>query len=139
MIDIENIVIDKIDTAVKSVYGTAAVYGSTVESPETFPCVAVQESNNVTLTTTQDIALTEHNAMVTYQIDIYSTEGKSQAKQLLDIVDMAMQEMKFTRTQCGRTPNFDRTVYRITARYTVIVAEPVTDNDGNMHYQVYRR
>lgn len=139
MIDIENLVIDKIDTAVKAVFGTATVYGTAVEAPESFPCVTVQETDNATVTASQDIALLEHHARVNYQIDIYSTAGKSQAKQILDIVDTTMQNMKFTRTMCGRTPNIDRTIYRITIRYTAIVGEPITDNGGNITYPMFRR
>lgn len=139
MIDIENLVIDRIDTAVKAVFGTATVYGTSVEAPESFPCVTIQETDNATVTASQDIALLEHHARVNYQIDIYSTAGKSQAKQILDIVDTTMQTMKFTRTMCGRTPNIDRTIYRITIRYTAIVGEPITDNSGNITYPMFRR
>jgi hypothetical protein len=63
---------------------------------------------------------------------------KQTAKRIADIVDTAMQNLKFTRTMSGQTPNIDRTIYRYTMRYEAIVQKG-EDIDGVITYQMFHR
>lgn len=141
MIDIENIVINTIKTAVQTAYPTCTVYGVYVEAPSSFPCVSIVEDDNYTYLQTQDEALQEHQANVMYSINVFSNlsaGAKEQAKAIMAVIDTAMQNMKFTRTVRSQIPNVDRTIYRVVARYTAIVGEPQII-DGNTVYQMYRQ
>lgn len=142
MIDIENKVLTNVFNAVQSEYPDAACYGEYVETAASFPCVTLYESDSQTYTRSLDENLHEHHAIVTYECNVYSDLAygkKEQAKLIADIVDRIMQSMKFVRVMRSQIPNMDRTIYRVTMRYEAIVGEPITETDGNITYQLYRR
>lgn len=141
MIDIEPLVFTTVATALRSEFSGISVYGETVDVPASFPCVMLIEEDNTTLRETQDDELTEHHATLMYSVNVYSNLAsgrKVQAKQIMDVIDEAMQGMKFTRTMRSQTPNQERDIYRITARYTAIVERGIADGDDTV-YQMYRR
>ena len=135
MIDIYPIVFTNIDTAL-----TNKATVSNVEQPvsETFPYVTVEEIFNRTYTESQDESLYEHHARVGYAVNVYSNVSDTEAREIMDIADLAMQGMKFTRTQLQPTQNIDHTLHRYTATYEAVVAEPVTSGNDTT-YQMYRR
>ena len=143
MILIENLIVDKVNTALstlKQTYPTLTVVSEYVEAMETFPLVSVVEEDNYTHLETQDAELKDHAVNVAFSVNIYTNDQnkKSTAKTIASAVDAEMLNNLFTRTFMGQTPNVDRTVYRITMRYTAVVAEPETE--GNViTYQMYRK
>lgn len=142
MIDIENLIVNKVNTAVatlKNTYPKLRVVSDYIETSETFPLISVVESDNYTHLATQDAALVDHAANVAFEINIFANDSKkkSTAKKIAAAVDAEMLNNLFTRTFMGQTPNVDRTVYRITMRYTAVVW-PVVDGN-NTTYQMYRR
>lgn len=141
MIDVESLVFDKVATAIRTAYPNAYVVGEYVEAPSTFPCVCIVEDSNTTYTRSQDNALSENHANLMYSVDVFSnkqTGKKLEAKAIAKIADEELQKLKMTRTFMGQTPNVDRSIYRITARYTVVVAKGVTSGETTT-YQVYRK
>lgn len=143
MIDIENIVVNNVIDALSTAYSSAApvVYSEYVEGPSELPCVTIYEANNSTHRLSQDNYLQEHNVNVMYEVNVYCADEinkKATAKAIADVVDTAMQNMKFTRTIRSQIPNVDRTIYRITMRYTAVVGEPFTVGSVET-YQVYRQ
>ena len=145
MIDIENIVIDTVKNAVMSAYSTLYpglnVQGQSVDVPSGFPCVTVEEIGNTTYEPTQDESLVEHEATVTYAINVYANETsnkKSVAKKIANTVDQTMQGMNFTRLLKTPTPNVDRSIYRITMRYEAVVGTKV-GSGSSAYYPIYRR
>lgn len=142
MIDIENLIVDKVNTALaplKQTYPKLKVISEYVETMAEFPLISVVEEDNYTHLATQDAALEDHAANVMYSVNIY-THGKNKksiAKAIANVVDNEMLNNLFTRTFMGVTPNVDRTVYRITMRYTAVVAAPIMEN-GETIYQMYR-
>ena len=132
MIDIENIVINTVAEAVWVSFPNADVTSDYNPTPETFPCVFIYEASNTAHTQTFDDALKDNNANVMYQVDIFAL-NKADAKSIRDIVDTAMQGMKFTRDYSAPTLNVDRTIKRYTSRYTAVVSEL-----KNNKYQMYR-
>lgn len=123
MIDLENQVFNYVTNALRAVYGDdISISGEYVEVPERFPFVSLVEDDNSSVVTTLDRQL-ETVANLMYTANVYSnlkTGKKSQAKAILDIVDASMMELGFTRTMRNQLPNIDRTIYRVTARYTKI-------------------
>ena len=126
MIDIENAVINKVTIDVRSqflsTYPVLKVYSITPERPESFPCIVVEMISDITAKKTLEFGkTTENHADVTFQVDVYTNNGidrKETAKTIFDFVDITMQNMGFVRILATPTPNIDRTVYRITGRYT---------------------
>lgn len=150
MIEVENLVFNTVVTAVESAFSTdypgLVCYGEYVAAPSSFPCVCLVEDDNYRYTSSDDEQLQEHHANLMYTCNIYTnnTDGKKMlAKTIADVVDDAMTGMKFTRTMMNQLPNIDRSIYRITMRYTAVVGEPITvSTEGNVTtttYSVYRK
>lgn len=141
MIYIENKVIDTIQTALLSASISATVTSEFDPSPAEFPHVYARETGNSTYRRTQDTSLLEHHATVRFRVEVFSNKtsgGKEEVKTILNVIDLAMQNMKFTRTSSNFIPNYDRTITRAYADYTAVVQEGV-GKDGNTVFQMYRR
>lgn len=143
MIDIENLIVDKINKAVaplRTKYPKLKVISEYVEMSAEFPVVCVVEEDNYTHLNTQDAELQEHEVNVMYAVYVYTTgpNRKSAAKAIANVVDTEMQNNLFTRTMMSQVSNVDRTVYRMIMRYTAVVAAPVVDGD-TITFQMYRR
>lgn len=141
MIDIENIVINTIYAALTDAGISAEVSSVYKDTPETFPHVYARQIDNATLRSTQDTSLLEHHASVRFRVDVFSNKSvgaKEEVKTIANVVDLAMQTMKFTRAAFNFIPNYDRTVVRAYADYTAIVGEGRDVNGVTVH-QMYRR
>lgn len=126
MIDIENEVFNTVVNALRAVYGDGiSVYGEYVEAPERFPSVSLVEDDNREIEENKTLArLPETASQLMYTANVYSnlTSGKkTQAKAIMDIVDDCMRNFGFIRTMRSQLPNVDRTIYRVTARYTKVI------------------
>ena len=125
MIDIENQVFNTVVNALRASYNGISVYGEYIETPSSFPCVTLVEDDNseiVSNTTLYRNPETASNLM--YTANVYSnlkTGKKAQAKAIMDVVDTQMRNMGFSRTMRSQLPNVDRTIYRVTARYTRVI------------------
>ena len=141
MIDIENIVLNTVYEALKAEYPNITFYGEYVEAPASFPCVCLVEDDNSTYQASQDTSLQENNAELLYTLNVYSNKQigkKAEAKKIANMADMVMQNMKFTRTMLSQIPNVDRSIYRVTARYSAVVAKGTEDGENTV-FQMYRR
>ena len=141
MIDIENLVIDKVFRAVNAAYPNAVCYSEYVEMPEAFPCVTIYEADNRSYRPSDDNQLSDHQCSVMYEINVYSdkqTGKKAEAKAIADIVDATMLSMKFSRNMRSQIPNQDRTIYRVTMRFEAVVGEPIVTDNGTTILQMYR-
>lgn len=126
MIDIENAVVNKITVDVRtqylSTYPKIRVGSIPPETPEQFPFISVEMISDTTTRNTLEFGKpTENHADLVFQIDVFTNDGntkKQTAKKLFNFVDLTMQNMGFVRTMATPTPNIDRTIYRITGRYT---------------------
>lgn len=137
MIDVENMVLTAVKTAVKTEYPNATIKSEKQDVPSSFPFVSIVEEDNTSYRKTQDDVSKEHHAEVMYEVNVYSNKqngSKTEAKKIMSIVDDTLQGIKFTRIMKLPTPNKDNSIYRITARYTAVIA----DRNGDI-YQVYRK
>lgn len=141
MIDIENLIVNKVYNAVHATYPNARVESTHIEAASAFPTVCVVEDDNYTHRATQDGSLEDHAVNVMYSISVFTNDSKRKAtaKAIASIVDEVMLDNLFTRTTMMSVPNIDRTIYRIEMRYEAVVAAPVDDGDGNLTFQMYRR
>lgn len=141
MIDIENIVFNTVANSILEKFPSASIYSESVEAPSSFPCVCIVEEDNYTYRDSQDTSLIENHSNLMYSVNVYSNKKngkKTEAKKILDLVDETMQGMKFTRILKSPMPNVDRSIYRISARYTTVVARGKEINE-NIVFQMYRK
>ena len=141
MIDIGNKVFDTVFNAVTSAFPSADVTTGWDEQTTVFPCVVVEEVDNTPYrdSITDDCA--ENHVRIIYEISVYTDNqgnAKTVGKNVLDVVDTAMQGLKFRRTRKNKPLNIARTIFRQYARYEVIVGKPITVGDTTI-YQMYRR
>ncbi len=142
MINIENIVVDRVSEALSPLeteFPDMLIGSMFIEAPGQFPYISVVEDNNFTYQPSH-VDLQEEHAILTYTVNVFANDPllKQTAKRIADIVDTAMQNLKFTRTMSGQTPNIDRTIYRYTMRYEAIVQKG-EDIDGVITYQMFHR
>lgn len=143
MIDIENIVFNTVATALQSdnTLPTVNISSEYIDAPAAFPAVTLTMDSNTTYVPSQDSSLTEHHASVMFSVNVYSNKKsgkKAECKKIADAIDNIMRNLKFTRSFYSPIPNVDRTIYRITARYTAVVAAGETSG-ANTIYQIFRR
>jgi len=127
MIDIESEVFNTVAAALRAKWPKLYMVGEYVRAPKSFPCVSLEERENVVLTRTQTGEHTENHASVMYEANIYSNKAngkKTQCREIAMALDEAMAHMGFTRIMLNPIPNMDdATIYRITARYRAVVSK----------------
>lgn len=141
MIDIEPVIYNRVYEAIKAEVPGATISDLPPEKDAAFPFVTIREDSNRTDWHTQDNAASEHHAIVTYEISVYSnkqTGRKQECKRILNIADNEMLSMLFRRIQKHELPTVDRTIMRLYARYEAVVEEPEQIGENTV-YQMYRR
>ncbi len=141
MIDIEDKIQDAVFNALTTAFPGIAVYGEAVEKSAVFPAATIWETDNRPFRQTETEPTTENNAVVTYEINVYSNlqnGAKLQAKAIIAEADRVMQDLGFRRLLRRRIANLDRTIYRMYARYEAVVSQPYEEN-GNTVYKINRR
>lgn len=124
MIDVEQLIISKIKTAIAK--EVSLVYSEYEASPSEFPCVMIQEIENSILTESQDSSSFENHCEVSYQIDIFTIgpNKKFEAKKIAMLIDDVLVKTNFNRISCQRVSNaYDDKIYRFTARYSAIIGK----------------
>lgn len=123
MIDIENLVFDKVYTALSILHPEANISAGYDEHIAIFPSVVVRQTNNQPYRDSATDECSENHARITFEIEVYSDKkdtGRSECKDILKDADEIMQSMKFRRIHLNRPLNVDRTLWRQYARYEVI-------------------
>ena len=143
MIDIESKIFDTIFNAVtaESAYPNADVTTGFDEKNAVFPCVVVEEVDNAPYQRGNTDDCAENYTRLVYEVSVY-TDNKDRAKSvgrnIIGIVDDALQSLKFRRVRTNKPLNIARTVFRQYGRWEVIVGKPITDGEDTV-YQFYRR
>lgn len=141
MTDIENYVINQISVGLSASFPSADVLGEYVDTPGTFPCVCVEQSDRETYTRSQDEALQPHHETVYFTVNVFSNSlsgKKAEAKAIMSAVEEIMENMNFTLTMCSPTPNLDRSIYRMTARFRAVHGNAKRIGDDDI-VQMYRK
>ena len=126
MIDIENVIFNRVATKVREEYPGIYMTGEYVKSPSSFPAVSLVEMDNATRTDTIDSGSNENHANVMYEVNVYSnktTGKKSECREILGLIDTEMTAMGFARSTLTPIPNeYDSTIYRMGGRYRAVVS-----------------
>lgn len=134
MIDIENIVIDKVIDRLTNSFENITVSSEETKTPASFPAVLILEKSNTVYLDSRD-ENKENHANIMFQADIYDNDvndKKATCKRISSELDSIMQEMGFTRTLCEPIANLeDATIYRITMRFTAVASKLM---EGDVHY-----
>lgn len=127
MIDKENEIYTAIRNAVKKEYPDVLLSSSYIRSPASFPYVSVIQTDSYEPKKYIDSSGEELFTSLAFQIDIYSDDEsrkKSICKQIMQTIDTTLKKMNFRRESLSAVPNMaDATIYRLTARYTVIASD----------------
>lgn len=126
MIDIESQVVNYIKDSILDEFPDCNIESTLNLAPSKFPTVSIEETDNYALTTTRDSATTEHDAVVTYSLNVFSNKAfgkKAEAKAILAVADEAFSELEFTRLSAVPMYANDSSVYRISARYRAVVSK----------------
>lgn len=126
MIDIENVIFNRVATKVRDKYPGIYMTGEYVKSPSSFPAVSLMEMDNATRTDTIDSGSNENHANVMYEVNVYSnktTGKKSECKAIIALIDEEMLALGFARNTLTPVPNMnDSTIYRMVGRYRASVS-----------------
>lgn len=136
MNDIESYVYTEVRNAVKAVFANADVSSEYVENPAKFPHVCFELTNSSVLSAYIVENNREFASSQTFTANIFTntSTAKSDAKAIAEVVDATMRDMGFRRAMYLRTPNIDRTIYRLTLRYEGIVSQSADGVAG--HYSI---
>lgn len=130
MIDYSNEIFNVVAVRLRSIYSGIRVVGEYVQTPTTFPCVAVDETQNVPVHL--DSATENKYARVQYRIQVFSNleSGKrAQARGIYSEADKVMQELGLVCKSYTTTPQiYNAEIYSITATY-----EAVFGKDGTIY------
>ena len=126
MINIENIVFDRVVTRVREIFPGIYFTGEYVNSPPSFPAASLVEMDNSTRIETIDSGSNENHVNVMYEVNVYSNKTygkKSECREILALIDEEMLNMGFSRITLTPVPNEnDSTIYRMVARYRAVVS-----------------
>lgn len=142
MIDILSKVVDTVYNAVIAEYPNINVTTGYDPKNATFPCVVVEEIDNVPFRNTITDDCVENHSRLTYEVNVYTNSqdsAKTDGRKIIETVDAALaEELKFRRLRFNKPLNIGRTIFRQYIRSEVIVSKPETDGD-NVVYRFYRR
>lgn len=134
MINVENAVFDRVATAFDTAYPHGSRYSEDNSAPARFPCLTLIEIDNYTYEQSLTAAKHEHDAWLTYELNIYCDKGtgraKAESKEILTLADGIMQGLGFVRITSGPVSNADSQIYRVAARYRGVISE---------EYRIYRK
>ena len=130
MINIENIVFDRVVTRVREKFPDICMTGEYVSSPPSFPAASLVEMDNSTRVETIDSGSSENHVNVMYEVNVYSNKAygkKTECREILALIDEEMLNMGFSRSTFTPVPNEnDSTIYRMVARYRAAVSRDHT-------------
>lgn len=125
MNNIENDVFTLVATALRTEYGTDALFitGEYTPTPPKFPCVYIHEADN--FNNGFDGCNHEIVTAVTYEVEVYSNKQngkKAEAKAIMQTANSELTALGFRRELLQQIPNMsDATIFRLLARYSANV------------------
>lgn len=120
MLDPENLIFSTVANALRNTFDDIFVSGEFTDVPARFPAVTIVQSDNAIVQRMRTTNI-ENAVTIMMEINVYTnTVGykKSEAKDILEVVDNEFAKMGFARILCNPIANLsDATIYRIVARY----------------------
>lgn len=118
MIDVANEVFTAVAAAVREQHDPVAVIGENVNTPASFPCVAMDESYNASAH--GDSSGEETYSDVTYRVQVFATgDGKrAKARAIFKTVSETLHDLNLIRKTYTTLPDvYNSSVYQITATF----------------------
>jgi hypothetical protein len=126
MLDFQNEIFTKVATAVRAKHKGASVTGEYVRKPSTFPAVALDEIENVTVDELVDSSDMEKYSGLRYRLQVFSNKvggKKAEARAIFATADQELCGLGFRRVTYSTTPEiYDSTIYSISATYEAIAS-----------------
>lgn len=126
MLNFSNEIFHAVATEVRTDHVDATVSGEYTRKPSSFPCVTLDETENVTVGALVDSSDEEKFAGVSYRLQVFSnrTSGKkAEARAIFATADKVMLGLGFRRITYSTTPEiYESTIYCITATYEAVVS-----------------
>jgi len=123
MIDYSNEIFNEVAVRLRSLFSGIRVVGEYVQTPSSFPTVAMDETQNIPAYL--DTAAENKYAQVQYRVQVFSNlEGgkRAQAREIYAAVDAAMQAMGLVCKTYTTTPAvYNAEIYSITATYEGVI------------------
>ena len=123
IIDYSNEIFNEVAVRLRSIFSRLRVVGEYVQTPTSFPCVAMDETQNVP--THLDSAVENKYARVQYRVQVFSNleNGKrAEARKIYAEVDSIMQAMGLICKTYTTTPAvYNAEIYSITATYEGVI------------------
>lgn len=101
MTDIENIIINRIDTVLENAGYHDILISDYENVPSEFPCVVFEQSDGYERTEYHNSSRENNVDVVVFEADIYSNKkngAKSECKAIVQIIDTEMASLGFSRT-----------------------------------------
>ena len=136
MIDIFNAIFERAATALETAglnVDTSSIYQDT---PSAFPHCSIIEQDNAVYTAGISLDRRENYARIMLQVDVYSaktTGQQSECRAIMSVIDSCLEGLGFQRMSMSPLPNYDRNIYRLTARYAGIVSQGITSGNDIVH------
>ena len=125
MIDIVNEVFNTVAITVREAHSGITVIGEYTRQPSKFPCVTLDETQNVTVESLEDSSYVERYSGLTYRLQVFSNKAggkKAEARSIFATADKVMLGLGFRRITYTTTPEiYESTIYSIVATYEAIV------------------
>lgn len=126
MIDFVNEIFTGVAQRVREDHKGTTVTGEYTRNPSKFPCVTLDETQNVMVDRLEDSSNQENYAGLTYRLQVFSNKQKgkkSEARAIFATADKVMRDMGFRRVTYTTTPEiYESTIYSITATYEAVVS-----------------
>lgn len=126
MIDVYNEVFSTVAAEVRRKHPDAYLIGENIRNPSQFPCVTLDETENIMVDELIDSSHEEDYGAVEYRLQVFSNKqgGKrAEARAIFAVADAAMRGMGFRRTTYTTTPEiYNSTIYSINATYEGVVS-----------------
>lgn len=132
MIDFLNEIFTAVAKDVRKAHSGTTVTGEYTRKPSKFPCVTLDEIDNVIVEALEDSSGKEKFAGLGYRLQVFSnkTSGKkAEARAIFATADARLRSLGLRRKTYTSTPEiYDSTIYSVTATY-----EAVADENGTMY------
>lgn len=125
MIDFCNEIFSAVAAIVRKEHPGTTVMGEYTRKPSEFPCVTLDEIENVTAEELVDSSDVENYSGVTYRLQSFSNRAgkkKAEARAIFATADKVMLGLGFQRVTYTTTPEiYDSTIYSVQATYRAVI------------------
>lgn len=125
MLDFANEIFTVVASAVRTAHPGITMIGEYTRTPSKFPCVTLDEIENVTVDELVDSSDAENFSGVTYRLQSFSNrvgKKKAEAREIFATADKVMLGLGFRRITYTTTPEiYDSTIYSIQATYRAVI------------------